>query len=377
MKIAVDARVLTLKELRGMASYLSHIIRNWPDQNDSFLLFTEIRPNRYDFFPENRVQWHPTKACPGSRFHVWDWLTFPKSLKQHSVDILWSPANICFPEKKIPQVVTIHDTLLQEKVHFSTALGRLYFRTIIPFFTRHFASHIITVSHFSASRISHVFRYPLSNISVIYNGVVDLSSANRLSTDTAEDILKKYGLPCHNFIYALGAESEWKNTKGLLKAFALARTNHPDIKLVISGIQEHAMPVFKAICEELGLTNQSIILLSFIDETLRNALYLRANCFVYPSLFEGFGLPPLEAMSFGTPVIASNTASIPEVVGNAAMLVNTGNVEVLSNAIVSLLRDKSLQKKLSRLATENVKRFSWKKSATKHRECFQTILSAR
>lgn len=374
MKIGIDARTITLPEIRGMASYLLSIVGNWPVPDDQLVLFTE-QPPRPEVFcgsPPVRLIWRQIKGPRGNRFNVWDWYALPIAVRKYSdLDLFWSPANRAFPLGGTPQLVTIHDTLLQEKVCFSDPFEHFYFRSITPFFLRKFANQVITVSQFSAGRIRQVLSYPEKQIAVIYNGA-SLPKQRYDSPEEARRFLADQGIVKKRFIYSLGAESPWKNTQGILNAFRYVLKVRPESFLVLSGIQDRARDRYERLCRETGL-EKAVIVLGFISNPLRDALYQGADVFIYPSLFEGFGLPPLEAMAMGAPVVASNAASIPEVTGQAAIMVDASEETLLAESILKMLSSDEMRQKYIQLGLANIQRFDWYVSARHHRRLMQKV----
>lgn len=369
MHIAVDARVLSLPEIRGIGSYLAELLKVWPESTDEFLLCHEEGSLHHDLVSPAKLTARKINAPSGSRFRIWDWWAFPRSLSEEGVDLVWSPANLSLLAGRLPQVVTVHDTILQEKIKFTSRFDAFYFKLLVPWWARKHAGRIITVSEFSKERIAETFGYSASSIEVIYNGTSVSSQIFRDRGD-AQRFLRKEGLVQGPYLYALGAESAWKNTAGLLRAFSLVVGRVPDILCVVSGIQDRVKSQFVELCRELGVSER-VRLLGFVDAKTRDALYQGAELFVYPSLFEGFGLPPLEAMAFGTPVVASNAASIPEVVGDAALIVDASNHENLAEGISTLLENCELRKELQVLGKSNMQRFDWGTSAAAHRKVFE------
>jgi len=368
MRIGIDARTLTLSEIRGIGTYLLEVLNAWPksSKKDTFILFVEERS--FPKLPSNqkiKFEVKKIKSPRGTRFRIWEWYALPKAIKQYSLDIFWSPANIAFPIINPIQIVTIHDTLLQEYVQFDSLFEKVYFRKIIPFFTRNYVRHIITVSSFSANRINYIFSYPKEHITIIYNGIPDIQKKFS-SKKEAQNFLARENIVKPPYIYALGAESPWKNTKVLLEAFQKVQSKISNISLIISGIQSRSINIFKNLSQKFNLNESRVKLLEFIPNELKYILYQGAEIFIYPSLFEGFGFPPLEAMALGVPVIASNAASIPEVVGEAALLIDARYPNNITEAIVKILTNEELKFKLVKLGFENVKRFDWHKSATEH-----------
>ena len=172
--------------------------------------------------------------------------------------------------------------------------------------------------------------------------------------------------------WALGAQSSWKNTDGAMRAFALAARAAPDVDFILAGVQERARQRFEALRSELGLDSR-LRILGFVNPQARDALYQGAEVFVYPSLFEGFGLPPLEAMALATPVVASRAASIPEVTGQAALLVDATDPEALASSVLAVLRSPKLARKLAAAGLSNVRRFKWENAAQGPPRRFQGV----
>ena len=368
MRIAVDAAVLTLPELRGIGSYLAEILASWPEPDDTFQLVVP-RP-----IPKDRLSGpaHYEIVMPpeprGSRFHVWRWRALPRAVRELAPDLLWCPANEAVPVQGPPQVVTIHDTLLQERVRHGSAIERFYHNRIAPWWVRRHADRIVTVSRFSRQRIQAVFGCDSRSIRVIPNGA-SLPSRPFPDKERARAYLRAQGLADRPFVLGLGAESAWKNTEGLLRAFARLASRAPEMDFVVAGVQRRALERFAALGRELGL-NGRLRLPGFVAPTDRDALYQGAEVFVYPSLFEGFGLPVLEAMALDTPVVASEAASIPEVAGQAARLADAADPEALARAILEVLRSPGLGPRLAEAGRDNVKRFQWAASARAHRDVF-------
>jgi len=370
MKIGIDARILTLPEIRGMASYLLFILKNWPAATDTFFLYTEEdpKPDRVDC--PSAICWKKIDCPPGNRIHIWDWFALPRALRSEGLDLFWSPANLVFPIRTT-QIVTIHDTLLQEKVRFPRRFDSFYYRSLIPYLARRYVRHVITVSRFSAERIHQVLKVPENKIEVIYNGTSFPDKGRAVEnkpSNTCLDAIQRY----KRFIYTLGAESPWKNTRGVIAGFKLLHDIYPELGLIVSGLQDRAREEMAQYCEKENI--QNVELLGYVTDNDRNTLYSRAEIFVYPSLFEGFGLPALEAMAFGTPVVASRAASIPEVTGNAAILVNAASPQEIADGIIRLLADEALREACRCAAYDNLRRFDWAVSAGLHRDLFLKIL---
>ena len=371
MRIAMDARVLALPEVRGIGGYVLELLRHWPEAGDEFVLLSE------DAVPEGRVacparvEYRRAASPPGTRVRVWDWWSAPRALRGERADLLWTPANLPLPVRGLPQAVTVHDTILQEKVAFADRLDDLYFNRVAPWWTRRYADGVVTVSGFSRGRIAEVFAYPRERVRVIHNGT-SFAPASFADRAAAREHLRAAGLVDGPYLLALGAESAWKNTDGALRAFAVVAEEDPEVRFVVAGVQGGALERFAAMARELGLAERTR-LLGFQDSAVRDALYQGAEAFLYASLFEGFGLPPLEAMALGTPVVASDAASIPEVVGDAALVVDAADAAAAGAALLSVLADPELAARLAERGRRNVGRFGWAASAARHREFFKEL----
>ena len=194
---------------------------------------------------------------------------------------------------------------------------------------------------------------------MVYNAIdwdrFDGPVGNAPNSDIAELLIRPYLLSvCHQFPH--------KNLQTLLLAFEQLAARHPDLFLYMVGIDSASNREFIAARLSSAARNR-VKLLGFLSDQNLGALYRDAQLFVLPSLYEGFGLPPLEAMAHGTPVVTSNTSSLPEVVGNAAVLVNPENVFEIMRALHRALVDQPLRDKLKARGYEQAKRFSWDASA--------------
>lgn len=373
MRIAVDARVLGLAELRGIGSTLCELLAAWPDPADVFILISQ-RP-----IPSDRLQ-SPARLenvvvppMAGYRLRVWDWLALPRAVKGLGPDLFWGPANQAYPLAGVPQVTTVHDTLLQERVRHAGFSERLFHNTVSPWWVRRHARQVITVSQFAKGRIQAVFGCKANRVRVIANGAA-LPDRPFPDKTAALAHVQEQGLTRQPYVLALGAESPWKNTEGVLRAFALAAPDMPQWDFLVAGVQARARAGFEALGRELGLGDR-LRLLPFVSRRDRDALYQGAAVFVYPSLFEGFGLPPLEAMALETPVVASGAASIPEVVGQAARLVDAADPAALAQGILDVLGSPELARRLVVAGLANIRQYRWPDAAVAHRALFQECLS--
>jgi glycosyltransferase involved in cell wall biosynthesis len=373
MRIAVDARVLGYAELRGIGSYLCELLAAWPRSDDCFVLISQTPIPAQRLRSPSRLETIVAPAVAGYRLRLWDWLVMPRVVRNTGADLFWGPANQAFPLSDMPQATTVHDTLLQERVRHASLADRLFHKRVSPWWVRHRARRVITVSRFSKSRIETVFGCAPCRVRVIANGAT-LPVRPFPNKASAFAHVHARGLVRHPYALTLGAESPWKNTEGAIRAFALAAKENTELDFLIAGVQERAMAGFEALGRGLGL-GERLRLLPFVDRLDRDALYQGARVFVYPSLFEGFGLPPLEAMALETPVVASCAASIPEVVGQAARLVDATDLSSLACGILAVLQSSELAERLVAAGRDNIRRFAWDRSAWEHRQLFSECLT--
>ena len=373
MRIAVDARVLGYAELRGIGSYLCELLAAWPEPDDCFVLVSQTPIPADRLQSSVRLENVVVPAVAGYRLRLWDWRVLPRVVRGLEPDLFWGPANQACPLPGLPQATTVHDTLLQELVRHGSLADRLFHGWVSPWWVRRHARRVVTVSRFSKSRIEAVFGCQPDLVRVIPNGAT-------LPARTFPDKASAFGHACARglarrpYVLALGAESPWKNTEGTIRAFALLAKETTEVDFLVAGVQDRVRAGFEALGRQLGL-GERLRLLPFVGKTDRDALYQGAQVFVYPSLFEGFGLPPLEAMALDTPVVASDRASIPEVAGQAASLVDAADPAALARGILAVLRSPELADRLVAAGRDNVRRFAWTQSARAHRDLFKECLA--
>jgi alpha-1,3-rhamnosyl/mannosyltransferase len=241
------------------------------------------------------------------------------------------------------------------------------------FFKEIYKSHIIiSPSEFIKKEVLDKLTFPEERVVTIHHGI-DHAVFNQNHTDYAgqnslRGNIKKLG----NYLLFVGALQPRKNVKGLIQAYtSLPGSFQKDFQLLLVGYEgwNHGD------ISEMIATNKNIHIYDSIENNNELAeLYRRASLFVFPSFYEGFGFPPLEAMACGCPVVASNTSSIPEICGDAAYYIDPHNVESIANGILRVTEDENLRKKLIQKGLERVKLFTWETSAQKHREVFESVL---
>ncbi len=362
MRIAVNTRLLLKGKLEGIGWFtyqtLERIVRKHPEHE--FIFFFD-RP--YDasfiFAPNVKAVVAPPQARHPVLFYLWFEWSIPFLLKTYKADLFLSPDGFMSLSTKVPTCLVIHDLAFEHYPdHFVTS-HRWYWRHYSPLFARK-AKQIYTVSNFSKHDISSRYGIDPAKIDVAYNGAHE--EYKPLSTTEREVVKKQYAEGCEYFVFA-GALHPRKNIVNLLKAFvAFKKRFRSNMKLVIAGrlawkYEEVAemkenMP-FKEDVKWVGYMN--------VDELSK--VIGAAYVLVYPSLFEGFGIPILEALQCNVPAIVSNTSSMPEVAGDAALLVDPNDVQDIANKMELIYKDENLRAKLIAAAGVQVKKFNWDKAA--------------
>lgn len=253
--------------------------------------------------------------------------------------------------------VTIHDILFERFPEYFTKTFVWRSRLLMRQAARA-ASHVFTVSDYSKAEIGAAYNVPLSKMTVIHNGV-DTEGFASPADDSA--YLQARGLEARKYILTTGRLEPRKNHKALIRAYANLACG--EIPLVIVGQRDFGYSELFKLIDTLGLLER-VHVLEDVDDIELKALYRQAGMFAYPSFAEGFGMPPLEAMAAGTPVIVSNTTALPEVTGDAALLVDPHDVRSLMNAMMTLLVDPKLKEKLIVNGKQRALRFSWSESAS-------------
>ncbi len=269
--------------------------------------------------------------------------------------LLWSPANIG-PLLVKKQVISIHDLSTIEHPEWFTPQFSHWYSLLLPRLAREVIS-ITTMSEFTKSRIVDLWDIAPEKIIVIPGGV----GQRFRPVEKSPAMAKTLGMPCEHYFLALGSLEPRKNLARLLQAWGSIQASLPaEIWLVLAGAKGKAN-IFK----EVGLISlpPRVHLLGYVHDDALRALYSGALAFIYISTYEGFGLPPLEAMSCGTPVITSNTTSLPEVVGDAAWLVDPYDVEAIAHAIRQLAENNGLRVQLINKGLSRASLFTWENCA--------------
>lgn len=293
----------------------------------------------------------PRANASGLRGHAWEQTVLPWSVGK---ELLWSPCNTG-PLAVRNQVVTIHDcAFLDDPACFSRAFAAWY-GWLMPRLAKR-VRKIITVSRFSRERILECLGISPEKVAVIYNGVDTAFRPHEESERAA--VRMRLRLP-ERFVLSVGSNAPRKNLARLLEAWELLAPHQPDTSLVLVGAPNSN--VFGKTLS--GVAPPRTIWTGYLDHTDLPAVYSAATAFVFPSSYEGFGLPILEAMACGTPVASSSAASMPEVAGNAAHYFDHDSAESIAEGICDLLDQESLRRELSERGLVRAAEFTWDRAA--------------
>lgn len=314
---------------------------------------------RYALEVSRRLQRHIDPVQPGRTLrgvpgHLWEQFYLPIAVRGR---LLWSPNNTG-PIAVSRHVCTIHDLIPLDRPDWFNPRFAAWYRWLMPKLAERL-QHVIAVSQFTKERVIELLKVPEDRITVIPNGV-DPRFTPRPAEEVAQ-VCAAFGLRPRSYVLCVGSLEPRKNLHRLIEAWNKIHRDIPaDIDLVVAGAQGNAL-VFRAVA--LNALPPRIRFTGYVSEEQLPALYSGALLFVYPSLYEGFGLPPLEAMACGTPVLTSSGSSLEEVVGNAAILVNPGKVNAIADGILSVVRDSSLPETLRRAGLARVRHLTWDRTA--------------
>jgi glycosyltransferase involved in cell wall biosynthesis len=380
MNIVVDIRPLMEGKLSGIEVYIVHLLRELlaADHNNTYILFANaakdvstripvfsgpnvtfiqtripnkilnlglsvFRRPKLDRLILNHLAKHPEKV--------------PATMKEKRIDLFFMPdLRPSSLGKSVKKITVVHDLSFHHFRNFFSPKTRLWYRLLMPEREIRNSDRVIAVSSYTKNDLMRTFGIHEDKIKVVHQGIEENFGEKR--GKNFRDIRNRYNLP-EKYFLSLATLEPRKNTKNLVRAFIMYKHRHPgnDIKLVIAGARNP-----KIFSEVIHEKHPDIIFTGFIDEDLKADVIKNALGFLYPSFFEGFGIPLLEAMKCETPVITSNTSSMPEVVGDAALLVNPHFPEEIARAMEKI-REEATVARLKSAMSRQIAKFSWKKCA--------------
>lgn len=368
MRIGIDLHMVN-DFMQGSRTHVYNVTQALIEldrHNDYFLYFTHKPRELPAVFNQPRV--HIRTIFPSTRL-VRLPVSFPLKLAIDQIDVFHCQY-MGPPFLTMPYVVTIHDILHETHPEFYKGLLRYFMCRCYPFSARR-AARVLTVSEYSRQEIIKHYRIPEHRLAVTYNAV---SGEFRPVTDPQriQQVKRKYGIGS-NYILFVGRLEPRKNIPNLIRAYHLLkeRLDSPP-KLVIAGMKDFMFEHLFETTARLKLVND-VVFTGRVDQEDLPVIYSAADLFVYPAYAEGFGIPPLEAMACGVPVITSNTTSLPEVVGNAAMMVPPEDITALSQAMAQVLKNPEVQQDMRARGLRRVRLFSWTQTAARLLETYQAV----
>jgi len=379
MRIGIDARFLGPKG-KGLGRYTQKLIENLEkiDSQNQYVIF--LRKENWDEYEPKSLRFK--KVLADYRWYsLAEQIAMPSKIYREKVDLMH------FPHFNVPVfyfgpfVVTIHDLILRRfpTRRASTLNPPIYllknfaYRLVIWLAIKR-AKKIIAVSNYTKDDILRFFKVKPEKIEVIYEGTTQLAWRNSFVANSK--ILEKYKIGKPYLLY-VGNAYPHKNLERLIEAFKiLIRTYQKNLQLVLVGEEDYFYRRLKklvSIVFESPREKQEIIFTDFVSDEELTDLYQNAALYVFSSLCEGFGLPPLEAMAHGIPVVSSCATCLPEVLGDAAVYFDAGSAQDIAEKINNVLGDKSLTEKLIAAGYEQIKKYSWRKMAEEMLETYRGI----
>ncbi|MEM6321274.1 MAG: glycosyltransferase family 1 protein [Bacteroidota bacterium] len=364
MTIAINTRFLLKNRLEGIGWFTFETVRRWVEWHPEhqFLFFFD-RPYDEQFITATNVR--PIVLFPPARhpvlFYCWFEIAVTKALKKYKADIFVSTDGFLSLRTTVPTLLVIHDLA---HVHFPNQVKfweQKYYNYFMPRFAQK-AARIATVSDYSKRDIHQQYDIPLSKIDVVHNGVRPIFRP--LDATTKKSVRDKYSNGFDYFFY-IGAVHPRKNIHRLIQSFdQFKERTKASTKLLIGGRFAWQTGVVKDAFDN-AQSQKDIHFLNYLDDEEVPLLMASATAFVYISLFEGFGIPLLEAMRCEVPIITANVTSMPEVVGPAALLVNPTSGTNIQRALQTLYDQPEKRNQLVQLGKKQVEQFTWDETAKK------------
>jgi len=370
MRIAIDIR--KINEF-GVGTYIWNLVRNLAgidDRNDYFLVGSQRNFHELGPLPPNFKQLYQPEENG-----LWrDNISIPFDLHRQRLDVVHIPHHEApfFTPSKL--VVTIHDCVhllfpQEDSSNFGNYRSYLRTKRVV-----HAAQHVLAVSRSTKDDLINIFELPDSKISVVHNAL-DERFAFTHTPGERKQVLERYQLKDPFVLYS-GKIRPHKNVHRLIEAFVVLKNElgdsdrYKNLKLIIIGDELSKHQYLRLTVIRSG-AQQDVRFFGFVPYPILRVFYQSAQLFAFPSLYEGFGLPPLEAMANRAPVLASNTSSLPEVLEDAAVLVNPENVFDIARGMKLILSDDAVRQRLIQKGLEQVAKFSWKLAAQKILERYQ------
>ena len=370
--IGIDARSFGWT---GIGRYLRNLVEELfvLDTENNYVLF--LHKEEFDAFtpPNSRVR---KVRIDIPHYSAKEQLRLAGFLKKEKVDLMHFPHFNVPLAYNDPFVVTIHDLTLSffPGQKMTSLLHRVAYQLTIRHAAKK-AKKVIAVSKNTQKDLENILHVPKTDIRVIYESVEFKEYHAEHSAAALKKLKEKYKIT-KPFLLYVGVWRSHKNILGMLEAVKKLRERGQDFQMVITGKPDPHYPEVTEKIKALGLTD-TVILPGFMPEEELPQLFAAARCFVFPSFYEGFGLPPLEAMASGTPVASSNTSAMPEILGDAAVFFDPYDTTEMADVIARVLNSQPLHDELSRKGLAHVQKFDWKKMAQETLQVYKEVMGQK
>ncbi len=364
MRIAIEAQRLFRPRKHGMDVVAYELLRRLPAQGDKHDYHVMVKDDTDKCIAHTGSRTiHTMRSAP---YAVWEQAMLPQYCNKIKADVVHCTANTAPLKMKQPLVLTLHDVIFMEqsytKASFYQRLGNAYRSTIVPSLARK-AAHIITVSQYQKNIIAEKLSIPQDKISVIHNGADERFFIQHKRCEIAA-VLDKYKME-PGYIFFMANTEPRKNTAGVLQAYSLLVKQYRNApRLLIKGLTEEQLLHLLA-QQKLQTLSSHIDLIGYVDYKDLPLIYQGASMLWFPSFNEGFGLPIVEAMAGGVPVITSDVSCMPEIAGDAALLINPTYPQTITSAAIKILSDIAITYYLSQMGRQRATLFTWDNAVSK------------
>ncbi len=376
MRVAIDSTPL-LNQRTGIGQYTYHLVRNLLDLDSApnlvlFCVSLRKPASLQELIPEHPNLSYADYRVPARLMQTaWDMIGLPYVESfTGQLDVFHATNYIAPPQKKGKLILTVHDVGFARMPEAHPQSSRMFSEVLPRQLQR--ADKVVVVSEFTRNELLEIFDVPVQKVQVIHNGI---SPDFRPIKEPAAlgEIFRKYQIE-QGYVLFVGKLEARKNLVGIIEAYSLFKNSSKSAhKLVLAGSLGWKGEEALGKVVEYGL-EKDVVHLGYVPDTDLPVLMSGAAVFLYPSLYEGFGIPTIEAMACGTPVIASNSTSLPEVVGDAGLLVDPHSPEEIAHALTDILSDAARRNRLVNKGLARAKRFSWRKMAEETLELYMEVV---
>lgn len=371
MRIGIEAQRIFRKKKHGMDVYALELIKALQQMNTPHEWVVFVKPDEDPCLPA-APGWE-IREVPGKTYVDWEQVSLPKAVKEAKIDLLHLTSNTAPLRCPVPFLVTVHDIMYLTSFtggSWYQTLGHYYRRWLVPKIVPQ-AKRVLTVSEFEKRKMQSQWPSLASSIHTVYNGIGAGFTSER-NPEAQSGIRAQYGLP-EQYLFYLGNEAPKKNMIRVLAAYKAYRQQvEQPLPLVIAELSVAQLLPYLSSIEGIGLLDY-IVTPGYISHAHLPYFYQMASVFIYPSLQESFGIPLIEAMACGAPVLASNVTALPEVAGDAAILVDPLDVVALAQGLVTLTKDEAQAERLREAGLKRAASFSWTHTAQQTLHHYESI----